>query len=162
MICHWAQELLGYQYTVVHGFNMTMVNVDSLTRRFIPLIAHHCMIASILQKHSEAFQPLAYDASTFHNEATFKLSSPSHLHDPIPILNSSFISSTSTGQDHPVTTDSNEETPNISYSPVLYFTAKDDLTPLSKDSSAMRILSATQSFFSDWCIDDILGSQLLW
>ena len=148
---------------MVHRSNRMVVDVDSLKRRSDPLISHHCMIASILQKHSEAFQPLVYEASTFHNGATSKLSSPSHVQDPTPILDSSFISSTSTDQDYPVTTDSNEETPTISSSPVLYFKAKDYLTPLSKDSSAMIILSSTQQFFSDWwCIDDILGSQLLW
>ena len=77
------------------------------------------MIASILQKRSEAFQPLFYEASIFHNGDTSKLSSPSYVQDPEPILNSSFISSTSTDQDQPVTTDSNEETPTVSSSPVL-------------------------------------------
>ena len=74
-ICRWDQELPGYQYTLVNHSNRMMVDIDSLTCRFNPLIAHHNMIASILQKRGDAFQPLAYEASTFHNGATSKLSS---------------------------------------------------------------------------------------
>ena len=50
MVCRWAQELLGYQFTVVHRPNRMMVDVDSLTRRYGPLIAMHCMLSNILHR----------------------------------------------------------------------------------------------------------------
>ena len=74
--CRWAQELLGYQFTVVHRSNRMMVDVDSPTRRFGPLTAYHCMIAGILQRRGESFLPTAYDSSSFHTRSSAKLSPP--------------------------------------------------------------------------------------
>ena len=47
-ICRWAQELLGYQFTIVHRSYKMMMDVDALSGRFEPLIALHCSIANIL------------------------------------------------------------------------------------------------------------------
>ena len=65
MVCRWAQELLGYQFTVVHRSNRMMVDVDALTRRYGPLIAMHCMVATILRQRDFKLKPLAYDSSIF-------------------------------------------------------------------------------------------------
>ena len=46
MICRWAQELLGYQFSVIHRHKRMMADVDALTRRVGPLIATHCCIAA--------------------------------------------------------------------------------------------------------------------
>ena len=34
MVCRWAQEILGYHFTIVHLSNNIMVDVDALTWRF--------------------------------------------------------------------------------------------------------------------------------
>ena len=47
MICRWAQELLGYQFSVIHRNCRMMADVDAFTRMFGPLIATHCSIANI-------------------------------------------------------------------------------------------------------------------
>ena len=43
MIGYWAQELLGYHFTVVHRSSRMMVDVDALSRRYGPLIATRCV-----------------------------------------------------------------------------------------------------------------------
>ena len=65
MVCRWAQELLGYQFTVVYRSNCMMIDVDSLTRRYGPLIAMHCMVARILRQRDFTLKPLAYGSSIF-------------------------------------------------------------------------------------------------
>ena len=47
-ICMWVHELLEYQFTVVHRTYKMMVDVDTLSRHFGPLISQHCAIAHIL------------------------------------------------------------------------------------------------------------------
>ena len=66
MVYRWAQEILGYQFTVVYRSNRMMVDVDSLTRRYSPLIAIHCMVATILGQRYLTLKPLAYDSSIFY------------------------------------------------------------------------------------------------
>ena len=53
MIGRWAQELLGYHFTVVHRSNRMMVDVDALSRRVGPLIATHCIVGNILHKGTD-------------------------------------------------------------------------------------------------------------
>jgi len=48
MISHWAQELLGCHFTVIHRPAKMMQDVDALTRRYGPHIAKHMMIAALL------------------------------------------------------------------------------------------------------------------
>ena len=41
MILRWSQELLGYNFTIVHRPSQMMVDVDALTRRYDSAIAQH-------------------------------------------------------------------------------------------------------------------------
>ena len=50
MICRWAQELLCYQFSLIHHHNQMIVDVDAFTRYFGKLIATHCCIAHVLSK----------------------------------------------------------------------------------------------------------------
>ena len=86
MVCRWAQELLGYQFTVVHRPNHIVVNIDALTRRYGPLIAMHCMVSTILHQRDIQHNPLAYAHSTFLASKTVKLTPSTSRPDPIPIL----------------------------------------------------------------------------
>ena len=63
MVCQWAQELLGYHFTIVHRINKMMVNVDDLTWRFGHLISHHISIAPLLNYRDRAKRPRAYTAT---------------------------------------------------------------------------------------------------
>lgn len=55
----WAQELLCYNFTVVHRSAHMMVDVDGLSRR--PLITPHCLVALILSSKDRTNRPKAYD-----------------------------------------------------------------------------------------------------
>ena len=63
MICCWVQELLAYQYSVIHLNKRMTTDVDALTRRFEPLISSHCCIAELLHRRDVARRPLAYEVS---------------------------------------------------------------------------------------------------
>ena len=60
MICRWAQELLGYQFAVVHRPNKMMKDVDALSRNHYPLVSLHLKIAAYLHMHDTEQRPLAY------------------------------------------------------------------------------------------------------
>ena len=59
-ICRWLQELLGYQFTVVHRNYKIMMDVDDLSRRFGSLISTHCAIAYMLHYIDIKNRPDAY------------------------------------------------------------------------------------------------------
>ena len=48
MICRWAQDFLGYQYTCLHCPAWMMVDVDGLTRYFSSIITNHMCVAALL------------------------------------------------------------------------------------------------------------------
>ena len=64
-ICRWAQELFGYQFTIVHRSYKMMMDIDALSRRFGPLIVLHCSIANILLGVDIKNRPGAYDEHAF-------------------------------------------------------------------------------------------------
>ena len=95
MICRRAQELLGYQFSVIHRHKRMMTDVDALTRRFGPLIATHCCISVILHNRDKTIRPLAYDSTTFANTSAVQLPSPSTSILDQLIFASTFISASS-------------------------------------------------------------------
>ena len=76
MVCRWVQELLYYQFTVVHRFNGMMIDVDSLTQFYGPFIAIHCMVSTILHRRDITAKPSAYNCSISFDSATAKLPPP--------------------------------------------------------------------------------------
>ena len=48
MVCFWAQELLGYYFSILHRSKSMMGDVDAISRRFGPLIAFHIRTALLL------------------------------------------------------------------------------------------------------------------
>ena len=60
MVSRWAQELLGYHFTVIHRSARMMVDVDGLTRRFGKAIAEYVMIAHIMSRRDQKTRPEAY------------------------------------------------------------------------------------------------------
>ena len=51
MVCRWAQELLGYHFTVLHRSKHMMRDVDALTRRFGPLVAQYRLFVWAWNRH---------------------------------------------------------------------------------------------------------------
>ena len=96
MIGRWAQELLGYHFTAIHRSHRMMVDVDALTRRFGPLIATHCTLASILHDRDKQQRPKTYDKDTFLSSHSSKLAEPTDPFTTTPVLSPIFITSAST------------------------------------------------------------------
>ena len=161
MICRWAQELLGYQFTVVHRCNRMMADVDALTRRFGPLIATHCCIAGILHKTDITARPLAYESASFHDSPTARLTPPSTLHVTAPTLTSTYLTSTHCCNTPPIAL---QPSLTISSSPILFVAASKIYVPRSPSDGAatkMKISTVASSLQSEWwCIDDYFGSLL--
>ena len=150
-------------YSVLHRSHRMMIDVDALTRRFGLLIAIHCTIAKVLHDRDVAMRPLAYEASTFHESATSKLTPPLMTIPSVPVLSSTFLKNVTMHED----ISQIEECPlTITTSPILFLSPKYNLqnnASTSRDTNEMRITQVASSFFSEWwCIDDTQGSTLLW
>ena len=91
MICRWAQELLGYNFTCIHRSARMMVDVDALTRRFGSLITTHCVIAHIFRVQDHKYKPVSCDANTFHSHSTSKLADAITASPLVPILSSTVV-----------------------------------------------------------------------
>ena len=188
MICRWAQELLGYDFTCIHRCARMMADVDALTRRFGSLISTHCVIASVLSTQDRLCKPSAYDASTFRSHSTSKLANTVKMSPLVPILSSSLVplsvcQSTASNSSMPDAT-TNKLLPqslkptsvhhqgspsipiHISTSPVMYISQWRPPNPSSSTDSqvlAMRASELCRSLFSEfWCINDICGSAKFW
>jgi len=67
MIKRWAQELLGYHFTVVHRLQRMMRDVDSLNRFYGNPIETYMTIAKMFTDDDKTRQPAAYDKGAFHS-----------------------------------------------------------------------------------------------
>ena len=72
-VCQWAQELLGYQFMVIHRSYKMMIDVDALSKKVGPLIALHCGTAYVLHGIDVKNRPDAYDGKMFAHEGRTKL-----------------------------------------------------------------------------------------
>ena len=61
IVFRWAQELLGYYFSIVHQSNKIMTDVDALNGRFRNLILQYCIITSILCSTGKQQRPKAYE-----------------------------------------------------------------------------------------------------
>ena len=65
MIQSWAQELLGYHFTVIFQKEKMMTDVDALARRFSPSYALHLSISFILLQVDRINRPQLYSSGYF-------------------------------------------------------------------------------------------------
>ena len=92
MVCHWAQELLGYHFTIVHRSKNMMIYVDAITQSFGHLISHHVAIAALLVSHDRSKSPCAYTNTEFSNLGNIKVTETDNpSSDPPPFLTSDVL-----------------------------------------------------------------------
>ena len=65
MVQIWAQELLGYYFTVIHQSENMMGDVNALTRRFREKLSVYLCVAKILRDKDELKFPDSYDDAAF-------------------------------------------------------------------------------------------------
>jgi hypothetical protein len=75
-IRRWAQELLGYHFTIVHRPSRMMRDVDSLTRMYEPLVRQYITRAAELLASDRSDRPFAYSAVSFAIGNPFKCTAP--------------------------------------------------------------------------------------
>jgi len=96
MIYRWAQELLGYHFSILHRLARMMIDVDGLSRRLGAIIPQHLCVAALFHKIDRAKRPLAYTRSLASTPADTKIVHPQDGPSaPNPILISSLIASLS-------------------------------------------------------------------
>lgn len=64
-IAGWAQEMLGYNFIIVHCSYKMMVNVDALNRIYGKRITLYIAYTTYMKQQDIAQRPEAYDASVF-------------------------------------------------------------------------------------------------
>ena len=165
MICRWVQELLGYQFSIIHRHKCMIADVDALTCRFGSLIATHLCIAAILHKRDKYLRSLVYKSITFKSCATSKLTLPHMKLPENPILSATTMAAFSTNvHDEPVPPKAH----TIHTSPVMFIHSSpsiQDTPPLhnSHKEPDMKITAVVQSLWSErWCLNNYFGSFLHW
>ena len=91
MVCRWSQEMLGYNFTVVHRESRMMEDVDALSRIYDSDTATHCMIASSLKAQDSTIRPDAYDRLKFRKKPTRLKASIPITESMVPVLTESNI-----------------------------------------------------------------------
>jgi hypothetical protein len=167
-VMRWSQELLGYQFSVIHRNNRMMIDVDGLTRRFGPLIAQYCMIASILSQRDRAHRPMSYDPELFVSSKTARVCNPEL---PIlPLLTTKFIASQmdNQGAGSPLNIVSAEATKGkllLTTCPITVVRTPTNLVLQTggQQGTTMRALEIPNVSIVNWlCIDDITGATNAW
>jgi hypothetical protein len=168
MICRWSQELLGYQFTIIHRPAKMMADVDALNRRFSSDLAQYTCIASILRASDIQQRPSAYTGQSFSNHPTKHhpiASSASHL----PILTKDTIHHLAMTPIESAA--AHTATPNIfaiSCTPAHYHTS---LTPITSNPQQPSIstsnnisteLSNLNTSITWLSYDNTLGSSKIW
>ena len=159
MVQRWAQELLGYHFTVLHRPQSMMVDVDALTRRFGPLIAHHCFIASYLHHRDRTLRPTAYLKASFFTSRSTKSKFPPTSPSTLPILCTTFLQSRSLSTHSP--SPSSLASPTLSTCPLLFTSCLLSSNP-SLDHPMQPLRLITSSTHPYVFIDDTIGAALHW
>ena len=167
MVCRWAQELLGYHFTVLHRSKHMMRDVDALTRRFGPLVAQYMMIAAVLNDLDKIARPVAY-ASTL--DPTVNITKVIHNVSPasVPILTCTTIASHMESSSHTSDTIVYSPLSTLSSVPVLLqcsafinIDAKQTSSPLIYNAADSEVVA--QDLCVSWlCINDICGDIHTW
>ena len=171
MICRWAQELLGYHFTVLHRSQSMMRDVDALSRRFGPLIVQHINTADILHDIDNSNRQQAY---TFNNtlprnatkipmvETKPSLSLPVFTKDTI--ARGSIATPDNVAKN--MNTDNKHMVMYLSSVPinVVSRTTLGVLPPSNQTSGVPDdIVDITDNLSTHWlCINDVCGSILAW
>ena len=170
MVSRWAQELLGYHFTVIHRHARMMIDVDGLTRRFGRSITTHIMIAALLAKRDAQQRPLAYTDSLKNVEKPTKIKTATDITPQAPILTHTAVkNSVATHQQQSPSTAS----PSIDSHAVLALYTDpikiQSTSSSSKEAAHLQInkcstmFQAVESLAVRWiCVDDCLGSMDEW
>ena len=160
MICRWAQELLGYHFSVVHRPSKMMQDVDALSRNHYSLVSQHLMIAAYLHHHDSDQRPLAYDKDNLETYTTSRKLKDKPASKAVAVLTTSFLTKLATTT---AVTNTGVLTcpscPMLDSVPILLTAAPPSSSDAMSDTmsnSDAAILTSTSIWL---CIDDIIGSS---
>jgi len=177
LIKRWAQELLGWHFTIIHRSNRMMRDVDSLTRRYGKTIATHIMVAQALHSRDKIHRPQAYSAEVFQSAISSKVQMvetpplifttnniqtayinswrehSSNANSPIPIFTSTVYNESSELATQEL---------SISTTPIL-ICKKSNIQSVTDNSSEARLISTANSLIQTiLTINDVTASSTIW
>ncbi|GFH50453.1 hypothetical protein CTEN210_06929 [Chaetoceros tenuissimus] len=87
-IARWAQEMLGYNFVIVHRPCKMMIDVDALNRFHDKRIALYLAFTGYLKLHDREARPAAYDSSVFASLRKTTVVAPKA---PLPVIHTSAL-----------------------------------------------------------------------
>ena len=167
MVSRWAQEILGYHFSVYYQPVRIMANVDALTRRFDNLTAQYLKIVTLLSHYDRARRPEAYvgDLQSVPKATII----PATYHSPtldIPILTDTIINRTidtvTASQSYQSLSAKESSQLSLSSVPSMFHssTGRYNLSPTVKTPTNIsgKMKKATLFQMINWlCIDDVTG-----
>lgn len=165
MISRWAQELLGYDFEVVHRSAHMMKDVDSLTRKYGEQYATHFMIAAIMREQDRLSRPSAYLDSQFVSRPTrITCTQPSITEQKLPFTANNtkqlYNKTLSATVQHSFTKLCNEHM-TLTTDPVNILLSSANATPVTHETSA-TYSTASCLTIQIVAVDDFSGSCLHW
>ena len=165
MVMRWAQELLGYHFSVIHRPASMMEDVDSLTRQFGKDIGRYEGIAHILRAVDKVNRPDAYDPVVFRSMSrTTKVKSKSYC-VTTPVFTENNITSELSKWSKQSANETVNQGPNLLFTSTPVY-IKDGLLPFapsSPESKPMQAMEAIKHFHIEClCVNDVVGSSLQW
>ena len=167
MVCRWAQELLGYHFTVLHRSKHMMRDVDALTRRFGPLIVQHMNTAAVLCHLDRDNRPAAY-TDTLTSEGNITKLEPLSNDFVVPILTSATLSTIGSPSVEANTATQAQGDKCLCSVPVMLYDSA-TISPSVEDSTSVLAYEqdVCQAICEDlcvtWlCINDVGGSFHSW
>ena len=82
----WAQELLGYNFYLMHILNQMMCDFDALSRRYRKLIVAHLCISNILHDQDKRHRPQAYRLDDYNSSQKYKMNIEGIVIETCPIF----------------------------------------------------------------------------
>jgi hypothetical protein len=166
MISRWAQELLGYHFTVIHRSAKMMMDVDGLTRRFGPAIAEYMMIASILSDRDKAIRPSAYVQDFKAIEKPTKAYKKDNGSvEPAVILTHKRVREITALRQQPDVASTVPHTAMVfalQTAPITIRTSANTISVSDSNQNSIAMQPAEAMEIVILCLDDVIGSVLSW
>ena len=164
VVQRWAQELLGYNFTVIHRREKMMGDVDALTRRFEENFSVYLCVAKILRDKDELKFPDSYDDAAFvTKQPTWLKTCNDNIF--IPVLTIQCIQNISQPTNIAPTVPPSKLLfiHLVASSLMLQTTTPQLLREFNDEIPSFKYLEAVGNLrVNVLCIDDVLGTSLLW
>ena len=169
MVSRWAQELLGYHFSVVHHLAYMLINGSSLTWRFGTITGQYIQVVSLLAHYDKIRRPDSYTSSLATTTNVTKIPiDTANITLEIPILTAVVVDADSDTEQHHILLPMEKIMPKFLSVPVMLYSASTfadfvcpSMEPTSNASSKMVDVALSQTVHC-LCYEDASESFLSW